>query len=94
MLFRSRVAEPAVNVWLKLWNEERDRLARAAAAAIKAGIEERRVALAEQHGQAIAAAIHRILDRLDLDARQRTLVGQVVPDELRAITAAAEGTQL
>ena len=88
---RLRVAEPAVNMWVKLWNEERDRLTRAAAAAIRAGIEERRVALAEQHGQAIAAAIHRILDRLDLDARQRTLVGQVVPDELRAITAAAEG---
>ena len=82
-----RVAEPAVNVWLKLWNEERDRLTRVAAAAIKAGIEERRVQLAEQQGALIADAIRRILDRLNLTPEQLTLVGTVVPEELRALTA-------
>ena len=84
-----RVAEPAVNVWLKLWNEERDRLARAAAAAIKAGIEERRVQLAEAQGALIADAIRRILNRLNLTPEQLTLVGTVVPEELRALAAGA-----
>ena len=82
----TRAAEPAVNLWLQLWNDERDRLARVAAAAIKAGIEERRVLLAEQQGLMIAGAIRRILDRLNLTAAQQTLVGEVVPAELRALT--------
>ena len=89
-----RVAEPAVNVWLKLWNEERDRLARAASAALKAGIEERRVQLAEAQGALIADVIRRILGRLNLNHDQITLVGTVVPEELRALTATAEGNQL
>lgn len=83
-----RVAEPAVNMWLHLWNEERDRLTRAAAAAVRAGVEERRVLLAEQQGHLIADVIRRILGRLDLNDHQRTLIGTVVPDELRAISGA------
>lgn len=77
--------EAAPNIWLTLWNDERDRLARVSAVAIKAGIEERRVQLAEQHGALIADVIRRILSRLDLTAAQQTLVGEVVPQELRAL---------
>lgn len=77
--------EAAPNIWLTLWNEERDRLTRVAAAAIKAGIEERRVQLAEQQGQLIASVIRRVLDRLNLTQAQQILVGEVVPAELRAL---------
>ena len=82
----TKAAEPAVNVWLKLWNEERDRLTAVSVAAMRAGIEERRVLLAEQQGAMIAGAIRRILDRLNLTPDQRVLVGEIVPAELRALT--------
>ena len=80
-------AEAIPSVWLRLWNEERDRLARVAAAAMKAGIEERRVQLAEAQGALIADVIRRILGRLNLSSDQQALVGEVVPQELRALTA-------
>ena len=84
---RTSTVEPGVHVWVTLWNEERDRLTRVAAAAIRAGIEERRVELAEQQGLMIAAVIRRILGRLELSPSQQVLVGEVVPDELRALGA-------
>ncbi|WP_158548180.1 hypothetical protein [Desertihabitans brevis] len=83
--------EAAPNVWLKLWNEERDRLVRVAAACLKAGIEERRVRIAEETGSLVAQVIRRVLDRLELTEQQRTLVGTVVPDELRALASAEVG---
>lgn len=73
--------------WVKLFNEERDRLTHTSAAAIRAGIEERRVQLAEQQGQLVAAVIRRILTRLNLTDDQASLVATVVPEELRALTA-------
>lgn len=82
-----QTSEAAPNIWLKLFNEERDRLVRVAAAAIKAGIEERRVKLAEQEGALVAAVIRRILDQLQLTPEQAALIPVVVPKELRALTA-------
>lgn len=79
--------EATPNTWLQLWNQERDRLVRVAAAAIKAGIEERRVKLAEQEGALVAAVIRRILDSLNLTPEQSALVPVIVPKELRALTA-------
>ena len=74
-------------VWLQLFNEERDRLVKVCAAALRAGIEERRVKLAEQQGILVAAVIRRILVRLNLTDIQQGLVATVVPEELRALTA-------
>ena len=79
--------EATPSVWLQLWNQERDRLVRVAAAAIKAGIEERRVKLAESEGMLVAAVIRRILDSLNLTPEQSALVPVIVPKELRALTA-------
>ena len=79
--------EATPNTWLQLWNQERDRLVRVSAAAIKAGIEERRVKLAEQEGALVAAVIRRILDSLNLTPEQSALVPVIVPKELRALTA-------
>ena len=79
--------ESAPNVWLQLFNEERDRLVKVCAAALRAGIEERRVKLAEQQGILVAAVIRRILIRLNLTDVQQGLVATVVPEELRALTA-------
>lgn len=95
--FPGPMFEAAPNVWLTLFNQERDRLVRVASAAIKAGIEERRVKLAEQQGSLIAAVLKRILDEMltvaladspnTLPARWAEAVSIVVPRELRQLTA-------
>lgn len=79
--------EAKPSVWLQLLNEERDRLVRVCAAALRAGIEERRVKLAEQQGILVAAVVRRILTRLNLSEDQLALVPTVVPEELRTLTA-------
>jgi hypothetical protein len=64
-----------------------DRLATYAAAALKAGVEERRVRLAEAQGSAVAAAIRSILDQLKLTPPQLELVPTIVPAALRALAS-------
>ena len=73
------------NAWYRLYSEERDRLARVSALALKAGIEERRVRLAESQGDLVAQALRRILDALNLTAEQAEMVPVIVPRELRAL---------
>ncbi|MFE2712224.1 hypothetical protein ACFXKI_09600 [Streptomyces mirabilis] len=82
---RGTTEEAAPNIWLKLYQQERTHLVRVCAEAIKAGVEERRVRLAEQQGQLVAQAIRAILDDLNLTARQLELVPEVVPRHLRAL---------
>lgn len=81
--------EAAPSIWLKLYQQERTHLVRVCAEAIKAGIEERRVRLAEQQGELVAAAIKRILDELHLTREQLERVPEIVPRHLRAIAAIA-----
>jgi hypothetical protein len=76
-------AEPSI--WYELYAKERAHLVAVASAAIKAGVEERRVRLAEQQGDLVAEVIRRILDALNLSAEQQALVPTVVPRELRVI---------
>lgn len=52
------------SVWIRMYQAERDHLAQVAAACIKAGIEERRVRLAEQQGQLLAQVIRGVLTEL------------------------------
>jgi len=58
-------------------------------AAIAAGIEERKVRIAEQQGALLADVIRRILGDLDLNAEQQARVPEVVPRHLRAVAAVA-----
>lgn len=51
-------------MWLRLFNEERDRLANLAVAALRAGVAERQIQLAEQQGQVVGNVIRQILDAL------------------------------
>lgn len=66
-----------------------DRLAQYATAALKAGVEERRVRLAESQGSLVADVIRRILDALALTPEQQQLVPTVVPAQLRALAGGA-----
>jgi hypothetical protein len=67
-----------------------DRTGRLCRSVVELRLDERRTRLAERQGELLAGAVRAILDRLDLDARQRALVGEVVPAELRRV-AAIEG---
>lgn len=77
--------EAAPPVAYRMLTDASDRLAKYAAAALKAGVEERRVQLAENQGALVALTIRRILDRLNLTPDQVQLVPVVVPEELRAL---------
>jgi hypothetical protein len=79
----------AVNMWLELYYRERKHLVDVTKAAISAGIEERRVRLAEAQGEIVVDVIRRILARLELTDGQSKLVPLVVPEELRRAAAMA-----
>ena len=57
--------------------------------AIKAGVEERRVRLAESQGELVAGVIRAILSDLGLTVEQQALVGEVVPRHLRLLAGGA-----
>lgn len=78
--------EAAPNIFLKLYQQERTHLVKVCSEAIRAGIEERRIKLAEQEGALVAQAIRAILGELDLTAEQQARVPEVVPRHLRALS--------
>lgn len=77
------------SIWYVLYTQERDRLVAVCSAALKAGVEERRVRLAEQQGDLVAEVIRRILTALNLTPEQEALVPTIVPRELRVIAGGA-----
>jgi len=77
------------NVWLELYYRERKHLVDVCKTAISAGIEERRVKLAEAQGALLNSVIRRILARLSLSPEQSALLPIVVPEELRRAVALA-----
>lgn len=72
-------------VLLDLYQRERKHLLDVCKAAIGAGIEERRVRLAESQGALLADVIRRILGELNLTPAQQAQVGEVVPRHLRSV---------
>jgi hypothetical protein len=82
--------DPEGKAILDVYGQERDRLVRIAKTTLDAGVEERRVQLAESQGALVAGAIRRILVRLNLTAEQEALVGVVVPSELRALAGGGD----
>lgn len=84
-----RILDPDARALLDLYGQERDRLVRISKVTLDAGVEERRVQLAESQGALVAGVIRRILVRLNLSAEQEVLVGTVVPSELRALAGGA-----
>lgn len=75
----------AASVWLNLYQQERRHLVEVCGAALRAGIEERAVRLAERQGDMVARAIEAILHDLNLTPAQQNLVPKVVPRHLRAL---------
>lgn len=73
------------NVWYQMYLTEREHLVKVTTAALRAGIEERRVKLAEQQGDLVAAVVNRILAALNLTPEQAAQVPIIVPREFRAL---------
>lgn len=86
---RTTEVGPGLNEWVKLYQSERRHLVRVCATALQAGVEERRVRLAEQHGSLVAVVIRGILGDLNLTPDQLARVGEIVPRHLRAIDGVA-----
>lgn len=82
---REVTAAASVNVWVKMWQDERDRLARVCKMTLDAGVDERRVRLAESHGRLIVDVIKATFVELQIEQTQE--VYDVVSRHLRAIGA-------
>lgn len=94
---RSSTAEAKPSVWYEMWMRERDHLVKVAAACVKAGVDQRRIELAEQEGLLVAGVVGRILDSMfaalmerGVDTAQHwdDLTRTIVPREFRAIDSA------
>ena len=90
----TREAKP--NIWLVLYNEASDRLVKYCAEALKAGVEERKIRMAEQQGAIVADVIRAtadsILERLlaagmhtDLTGVFTAALNEAAPRHLRSI---------
>lgn len=74
-----------VNIWYQMYQSERERMVRAAQMALRAGVEERRVRLAEMGADVIVGRIRQILNALDLTAAQLFQADIVVPMQIAAL---------
>lgn len=75
----TRVESAATNAWLDLYFKERDHLRKVASDAIKAGIAERQVRLAEQAGERAGQWLRATLAVLDLtDQQMRSVMAEGV----------------
>ena len=83
------VETASTSVWYDLYEKERRHLVAVCTAALRAGVEERRVRLAEAQGAQVAEVIRAILDDLSLTLEQQQKVGTVVPARLRLLAGGA-----
>lgn len=76
-----------VAVWVEMYREERKMLRAASVEALRSGIAERQVRLAEEHGRLIAHVLQSFLDdpELGLSVEQRRLARPVAARHLQAI---------
>lgn len=73
------------SVWWSLLREAENQLADYAARALRAGVDERKVRLAEQQGHMVHAVMMAIFNRLALTPAQWALANTAAPEELRRL---------
>lgn len=86
----NHLGDGAPHVWLALYNEALDRLAKISAAAVRAGVDVAQVRIAEQQGELLAQAMRGLLARLGVEVTAE--VRAAMREELVAVSAA--GTDL
>jgi len=82
-----RHVDATVAVEYRLWTEAQERVAKFAAAALRAGVEERRVKLAEDQGALVAQVIRGVLTDLKLNEKQAAVAPEVVTRHLKLLRA-------
>lgn len=82
----SQVRETRRTVYVSWLHDAEDQLARYATAALKAGVEERRVRIHEAQAGVFVSAIRRLLDGLNLTHDQRAASGPLVAQIFRELT--------
>lgn len=87
LLGQKATEEAAVNIWLKLYLEERRHLVDVAATAVRVGIEERRVRLEEEQGALLVAGLRWFIGELGLSARKLELANELAVRMLRSLAA-------
>lgn len=80
---KPKVLTPSQHELIDLYHKERQQLVKTAKMALDAGVNERRVRLAEMQGTLMLQAINTVLDGLQLTVDQRRLVPTIVPAALR-----------
>jgi hypothetical protein len=83
-------------VLMRMWDDERDRVARISKAALDAGVQERQVQLAERYGEALAQVLRNIFGdpELGLTDGQRAQLPAVLRRHLVALDGGAAGVLL
>lgn len=71
--------------YLRLWNEERDRLAKVSKAALDAGVSEREVQVAEEQAERVVTIIVGVIDALPLTDEQRLEARRLAAAQLREV---------
>ncbi|RAX50876.1 hypothetical protein DQ353_00290 [Arthrobacter sp. AQ5-05] len=80
------VYKAEVSVWYRLLREAENQLASWITSALRSGVEERKVRIAESQGSAVAGVIRKVLDGLNLTPDQVSLIPVLVPNALRELT--------
>lgn len=81
-----KTMESTPNIWWVQLRSAEEQLAKWAAAATRAGVEERQIRLAEGRGELIVGAIQQILTGLNLDPTQQELVPDLVQVAFRQLS--------
>lgn len=73
------------NIWWKLLREAENQLAQWTNMALRAGVDERRIRLAENQANAVVGVIRNVLDGLELSPKQRGAAHEIVAKSLREL---------
>lgn len=88
-LIEVRRNEEQMNRWVQWRKDATDRMARYSKMAIDAGIDERRVAVAERVADVLAPLLQNLADDLHLTPKQRALLPDIIGMRLRALEQGA-----
>lgn len=75
--------------WIDLYHAERDRLVKVAKTALDAGVNERKIRLAEKQGEMMITVLNTAFEQLGLTVEQRRLIPSIMPGVLRSISEPA-----
>lgn len=82
-----------VNIWYEMYRAEREHLLKASTAALRAGIAERRVRLAEMGADVIVGRIRQIINALTLTPEQMREADRVIPIQIAMLAQDMEAQQ-